>query len=270
MTKLFSTYISIIIILVILSGCRNRGAGTDDLPTPITPDAYATAIVLTENAPPPGFEQISFPKIDDNLRQLSGWRYEMQMSFEGVFAGTPRQTQAETRATVWFNQVASARRVVLQTEGDLLGQAESIQLEAVRLGPDAFLLRDGVCLSNAEDDAEVAADIGAGTIIGGIKLALPAAQEAVINNQQVWRYGVNFDQLNLPNVIFGDNARILALNSELWFAPEHDVVVRYYLTMEVEGANVLGSTLPVTGTVIIRYDLYDIGEVPNISVPFGC
>jgi hypothetical protein len=28
--------------------------------------------------------------------------------------------------------------------------------------------------------------------------------------------------------------------------------------------------LPVTGQVVMRYDLYEIGEAFNITVPFGC
>jgi hypothetical protein len=46
--------------------------------------------------------------------------------------------------------------------------------------------------------------------------------------------------------------------------------MRYYLTMDVENVTLFSSTLPVTGTLTLQYDLYDVGIVPNISVPFGC
>jgi len=259
-----------LLISLMLVGCTERGLSLDDLPTPITPEARATELVLTRNAPPPGFEQVSFPSVDDNLTALPGWRYELMLSFNGVFAGTPRQTQATTRATVWYNQVASSRRIVLQSEGELLTQEAPINLEAVRLGQDAFLLRDGVCLVNATDEAAAAAQLGAGTLIGGVNTALPAARKATINSEEVWAYTLNFDQLNLPTVDFSDGGQVLAMNGELWVAPAHNAVVRYYLTLEVENTRVFGSTLPLTGTVLIRYDLYDIGVAPNLSVPFGC
>lgn len=266
-----SARIGIIIgIFLMLVGCTERGLSLDDLPTPITPEARATELVLTRNAPPTGFEQVAFPMVDDNLSTLPGWRYELLMSFNGVFAGTPRQTQATTRATVWYNQVASSRRIVLQSEGELLTEGEPINLEAVRLGQDAFLLRDGVCLVNAQEEAQVAAELGAGTLIGGVNNALPAARKATINSEAVWEYALNFEQLNLPALDFSDGGQVLAMNGELWVAPEHNAVVRYYLTLEVENARVFGSTLPLTGTVIIRYDLYDVGIAPNLSVPFGC
>jgi hypothetical protein len=57
---------------------------------------------------------------------------------------------------------------------------------------------------------------------------------------------------------------------EIWVAPEHNVVVRFYVTLNVQNAIVFDRQLPVTGQVIIRYDLFDIGVVPNISIPFGC
>ena len=47
-------------------------------------------------------------------------------------------------------------------------------------------------------------------------------------------------------------------------------VVRFYVNLDVENAFIFDRQLPVTGQVILRYDLYDIGVVPNITVPFGC
>jgi hypothetical protein len=42
------------------------------------------------------------------------------------------------------------------------------------------------------------------------------------------------------------------------------------VTMEVEDVIVFASPLPVSGTLIIRYDVTDIGDIPSINVPFGC
>jgi hypothetical protein len=257
----------LIAIVLLAAGCQ-RDDGV--IPTLANPDAVATGFVLTEYAPPAGFETVSFPRIDDNLEELPGWRYEMEFEFHGRFARTPREASARTSATVSYEQLASSRRVVASKQQDLQGESHPVQYEGVRLGPDTFLVRDGSCLENAGDAAVVVADLSAGDLIGGVSSATTAAEERIINGEQVWRYDYTPDMMQLPNVVFGADSRILTLEDELWVAPEHNAVVRYWLTMEVENVTLLESPLPVSGTLIVRYDVYDIGIVPNINVPFGC
>lgn len=262
-------FISIAILLG-LTACRERGLRLEDIPTPITPEARATEIVLTQNAPPAGFGEVSFPMIDDHLPELSGWHYTVDMEFEGVFTQVSRQTTGRLKADVWYNQIASSRRVIVETSGDLLGLEEADSYEAVALGPDTFLVQDGACQTNAEDDADIAVSVSAGSLVGGVNQANASGiPKQRVNNEEVWRYNVNFDQLNLPALKLGDNSKILAFAGELWVAPEHDAVIRYYMTVDVENAQVFDS-LPVTGRLIVRYDLNDVGVQPNISVPFGC
>lgn len=255
------------LLILGLAACRN-----DDvpLPTPMDINARATEIVLTQNAPPTGFSSVSFPQIDDNLRLLPGWRYTAILRFDGVVARTTRQVQTLTQAEVQFNQVASARRVVVTLRNDLQPQANTVNYEAVRLGPDAFLVRDGICLSNAGEDAAVAADLSAGSLLGGVRQANNLPREAVINNEQVWQYALNFDELNLPAIEFTDESQLLDMRGELWVSPKHNAVIRYHLNLDVENVLLLGSSLPVSGAVIMRYDVVEIGDVPNISIPFGC
>lgn len=259
-----------LLLALLLAGCRQPGLNIEDLPTPALPEALATALVLTQNAPPQGFDTVSFPQISANLSRLSGWHATLLVEFRGSFAGTPRETEASTMLEIWHNQVASARRVRIGTAGDLLGLDEPSRYEAVRLGEDVFLVQEGTCLSEAGEDAAAAADLNAAGVIGGVQQAAAAGQRAVINGQEVWRYSFAPDDMLLPLVDQGDAGRITALSSELWVAPEHNAVIRYYVTMDVENASVFRSTLPVTGTLIIRYEVFDIGIVPNISVPFGC
>lgn len=246
------------------------------LPTAIPSiEEFSTAQYLTQNAPPEGFrEAVSFPQVDANLRELPGWHYTMLMQFEGVFARTPRETSATTRAEVWFEQIGQARRVLVETSGELLLLEEGARYEAVRLGPDVFLVRDGACLTNVQQDAQTAADLQAGDLIGGVNRATPTARNAGLNGVQAWEYTFTFDDLNLPFFSLADGGQVNSMSGELWVAPEHNVVVRYYLTMEVENAVLTFRTsdtqLPVSGQLIIRYDLTEIGQRPNISVPFGC
>ena len=257
----------LLLLLLLAAACRER-MGLEDLPTVANIDARATEIVLTENAPPPGYRgSIDVPRIDQGLPELEGWHYEAQLLFEGVFTGTPRTTTVEIAASVWFNQLASARRVVVQDSSALLGQGEDAELEGVRMGPDAFLVIDGVCQTGAEEAAETVASLSAGDLIGGVARAVPAGQRAIINGEEVWRYEFEPEALLLPNIQGG---QVTYTSGELWFAPQHEAVVRFYLNLDVENVIVLGSELPVSGEVLIRYDLMDVGEAANISVPFGC
>lgn len=269
------TSLLLICLMLLTTACRERGLTLDDIPTPITPDARATEIVLTENAPPPDFGAVEYPQIDMHLPELSGWHYTVDIEFDGVFTQVDRKAYGRVQAEVWYNQIASARRVLVTTQGDLLGQEEPNQYEAVKLGPDSFLVEDGACLSNADESAGVAASVGAGSLVGGLNMAQASGiPKQVVNDETVWRYNVNFDQLNLPQLTLNPNSKILAFNGELWVAPERNAVIRYYMTVDVENAQVftgmLDTALPVTGRLIVRYDVFDIGVQPNISVPFGC
>ncbi|MBN1964093.1 MAG: hypothetical protein JW910_05570, partial [Anaerolineae bacterium] len=67
----------------LVSGCE--GLGQTPPPTPYDINSLGTALALTENAPPPGFETVAFDRIDDGLAELSGYRYVLEMRFEGTF-----------------------------------------------------------------------------------------------------------------------------------------------------------------------------------------
>lgn len=264
--------ILLVLLGLLLSGCRStRGQRLEDIPTLVPDiDVFATQQIQTQNAPPPGFRDgVSFPEIDANLRSLPGWHYTVLFEFTGQFSQTPRQTDAMATADVWFNQLGSARRIVFSTSGDLLGQGEAADWEAVRLGPDAFLVQDGICMSNVAQDAATAADLTAGELIGGVSAARPVGRTAVINGANAYLYEFDLTDVVLPPVEVLDGGTLTG-TGELWVAPEHNAVVRYYATLDVTNARVFGRTLPVDGRVAIRYDLTDIGTPFNIAQPFGC
>lgn len=259
-------------LIGLLAGCGGRGQRPEDLPTPVDLDAMATALPLTQNAPPTPYNNdvTAFEQIDNRLNELPGWRYVVEMEFTGVFARTPRQTQATARAEVWFNQFASARRVLLNTSGELIGREEDTGYEAVRLGPDAFLVQGNTCLSNAGTDAEIAADLRAGDLVGGVRRAVPAGRRATLNGEDVWLYSFAPEDLVLPSVRLADGGTMTVASSELWIAPARNAVVRFWANIDLENAVLLDRQLPVTGRLILRYDLYDVGTAVNITVPFGC
>lgn len=268
-------FITALCCLLMLVAC-DRGSITDpsQLPTVVNPVTAPTEFFLTQNAPPTGFSTVSFPQIDANLNLLAGWRYEVTLAFDGSFTSVARETDAAASAEVWFNQLGSARRVVLETTGELIGQEENAAFEAVRLGPDAFLVRNDVCLTNAGEDAASAADLSAGGLIGGVTNAQPTGVHAVINGNlgmEAWQYSFTNDDLVLPTIRASEGGSItMASPGEIWVAPEQNVVVRFYVTLDIHNAIIFDRQLEVTGQVIIRYDLFEMGVAQNITVPFGC
>ncbi|MCK6577832.1 MAG: hypothetical protein L6Q98_06975 [Anaerolineae bacterium] len=259
-------------ILLLLAACTNRGQRIEDIPTAASVEDMATALPLTQNAPPAPFNRVltTFDLIDNHLNELPGWRYVVQLEFDGTFARTPRETSASAQAEVWFNQMASARRVSLTTTGELIGQTEDSAYEAVRLGPDSFLVRDGACLVGARGDAQTAADLRAGDLAGGVRQATPGGRQEVINGQAVYLYTFSEADLILPPIRPADGGRVTLESGELWIAPQISAAVRYYLNLDVESVILFDRQLPVSGSVRLRYDLHEVGTAFNITVPFGC
>lgn len=267
--------VSLMICLILfVMGCSGRGQTTADLPTRIPSiGALETAVVQTQNAPPVPFNLgVSFPMIDDNLPLLPNWHYDATLRFVGVFANTPRRVEFEARLQVWFNQAGNQRRTVISGVGELFGEADGVILEGVRLGQRTFIVRDGVCLTDAQDDlAPLVADLRAGELLGGVDFASPGASKGVVNGEAVWRFDVTPESLILPQVQF-DGGRIITISSELWVAPSRNAVVRYYANIDVENVliKLFDTSLPLSGQLMLRYDLRDIGVNPNISRPMGC
>ncbi len=259
-----------VLVLSLVFACTGRrGQDSSNLPTQAALDPLATAQYLTQNAPPPEYRgAISFPEVDANLEDIEGWRYQVQLEFNGVFARTTRETTANASAEVWYKQVGSARRVVVTTSGELIGK-ENNAFEGVRLGPDSFMVRQNTCVTDTPD-ADTAADLHAGTLVGGVNRATPTGLRATINGEDVWQYAFGTADLNLPSIRLADEGIVEATGGEIWVAPLRDTVIRFYVNLNVDNAIIFDRQLPVSGTVIIRYDLYDIGQPENITVPFGC
>lgn len=265
-------FLSMLSLSVSLTACQ-RGQ-VDELPTRVPPpDVAMTAQVLTENAPPEGFrEAIVFPQIDDKTLLLSNWRFEATLIFNGVFSGTPREANGTVVVNAWYNQLTQARRVVIEGTGNLFGEDEDTLVEGVRLGTNTFLVRDNTCLGEANGQAAIVADLLAGDLLGGVNRAVPNGKKATVNGEDVWLYAFDAADLVLPQIQQGANGIITVTGGELWLAPERNAIIRFYVNLDVENVTVqlFDTSLPITGTLLLRYDLYDIGVDPNISQPFGC
>lgn len=266
-----------LICILLLSACGERGLTPDDLPTRIPPmEVVATNDHLTAIAPPSAIrESVAFPDIDDNLLFLSNWRSEASFIFAGTFAGTPRTVDAATHINTWYNQVGNRRRVVIEAEGTLFGDDPAPIREGVRLGGDTYLLIDNACYGEAEGDATDVADLRIGDVLGGVTYAVPAGEKAVLHGEDVWRYTFSEENTLVPIVRLGDNGAITAMQGELWVTYTDEaqpIVVRYYVNLQVENVvlRLFESSLPVSGVLQLRYDLFDIGIDPNITPPNGC
>ncbi len=261
-----------LILLTALASCSTpRGLQPEDIPTRASINDLATALPLTENAPPAPYNGAvtTFSQIDNQLDALAGYRYVVQLDFTGTFSDTPRQANASARAEVSFNQLASARHILLTTSGELIGQTEDTSYEAVQLGPDNFLVINDACTSDTPD-AKTAAALQAGQLVGGVSRATPGGRRATINDEDVYLFSFDQSDLVLPSIRVGDNGSVSMSSSELWISPAHNVVVRFYLNLDVTNVVIFDKQLPVTGQVSMRYDLYDIGNAFNITTPFGC
>ncbi|MFN8528486.1 MAG: hypothetical protein U0670_07735 [Anaerolineae bacterium] len=268
--------IGLVGVWLLTAACTQRAVeDLEDIPTLADINAMQTALPLTQNAPPAPYNLpvTAFGRVDNRLNELAGWHYVVTFEFNGVFSSTPREVNASARAEVWFNQLASARRILLATSGTLFGETGGVNYEAVRLGRDAFLVQNNACLANLAGetgDAQAAADLGAGALVGGINRAVPAGRQATINGEQVYGYAFDPAELVLPSISLEGGGTQTVSSSELWIAPAANAVIRFYVNLDVENVTLLDSQLPVSGQVILRYDLYEVGNAFNISEPFGC
>ena len=256
-----------VLLPLVISGCR--GLGQTPPPPPYSVESLGTAIALTENAPPPGYETIAFPLVDDGLEKLLGYHYTVEVRFEGAFDQDSRPASAHIRAEVWWDSVAPARRVVLDADGEVFA-AESQRYEAVRLGERYYLVdENGRCLINAEETARAVAGFDAGSLVGGVAETPYSGIQAILNNAQAYRYDVTAQNAILPAVNLVEDSALVIVG-ELWIAPEYQVAVRYYANVDVSRVRLLEGEGLVSGQVFIRYDATDLGVVPNISIPYGC
>ncbi|NPV68867.1 MAG: hypothetical protein HPY64_17195 [Anaerolineae bacterium] len=254
-------------LLLLLTACR--GLGQTPPPPPFSPESLATALALTENAPPPGLETASFPQVDLGLKDLPGYRYVLELRFEGTYDHNLQPVGGTIRAEVWWDGNAPARRVVLAVEGEAFA-AEASRVEAVRIVDDYYVLAGaGRCLVNPDEALRAVADLDAGALIGGVTAAPYGGVKAILNGEQAYRYEVSATMANLP-AIHQRAGNPFGMVGELWVAPQAGVVVRYYANADVAGVRLLDSTETVSGQLYIRYDVFDLGVVPNISIPYGC
>jgi hypothetical protein len=257
----------IILLCLIIAACdRNNNSSTLPLPTRANPEAVRTANAVTP--PPPGFETIAFDPIDHNRDLLPSWYFEVTVNFEGQYTETGENAVGSLVMQVWEDGVNRSRRVTLSFLGDALSGGNT-RVEAVRFENEFYILdSNGICTRNNEA-AQQTASLTAEQLVGGVTLALPTGIADDINEYVGYQYA--FAEENLSIDIFrNEPSTVDVVGGEVWVLPEYNVVGRFGVSMNVHAAQILFGERPVTGSLNYQYNLYDIGEAPNIALPNGC
>src|SRR5687768_8833334 len=97
-------FLLVLVSMIMLSGC-NFGGSDDDIvvPTVAQVNSMKTAIVLTQNAPPPQFSTISYNPIDHNTDLLPGWHAEIAVNFDGQYADTGEAATGQLLMNIYEN-----------------------------------------------------------------------------------------------------------------------------------------------------------------------
>ena len=257
----------VILMGLLVAACNQTGnTSTEPLPTRANPEAVQTANSVTP--PPPGFESIAFDPIDHNRDQLPSWHFEVTVNFEGQFTETGEDASGSLVMQVWEDSVFRTRRVVLSFLGEALSGGIT-RVEAVRFENDFYILdSNGICTRNNEAAQEIAT-LTAERLVGGVTLALPTGVAEDINGYTGYQYAFNTENLTI-DIFRNSPSTVDVVGGEIWVLPDHNVVGRFGVSMNVHSAQILFGELPVTGGLKYQYNLYDIGEPPDISLPNGC
>jgi hypothetical protein len=257
-----------LVICLLASSCVS---GPPPVPTASTIIMEQTAVYLTKNAPPPGFENgVQFPRVDDNLSNLPTWRYKVSLSFDGVYSGTQEPATGLISAEIYGNEVGGERRVILKASGTAFGGIER-NVEGVRISNDYYLVdQNKVCAKVNESPADRAvADLSAGSLVGGIKKAMPIGERKTVNEIPIWEYAFLPEDVIPPSIELAQGGKPTIAAGDLWVAPSRNAVFEYTISLNVENAIILGGR-QVTGQVRAAYHLIETSIPYNIAIPNGC
>lgn len=276
-TRKFHLYglISTILIASVLLAACDQILGEDEpviIPTVADMDfnQFQTALVFTANAPPTGFDTIAFPEVDDNLITTVYSRFEINVYFDGYDSNTAEALNGYMRLQSWNDEQHVSRQVKIEFVNDVFSGGSS-NLDIVRISNDYYMLdANGICTYDPALIGDIA-NLRAGQLIGGIQFAQPTGRKEVVNNLMAWQYGFDPQFVNGPAVEFAEETSVFdLLTGEIWVNPEHNIVLRYAIEMNVHKARLLFGNREVTGRLRYQYDVHDIGIQPNISIPNGC
>jgi hypothetical protein len=256
------------IVVLLVVACDPQAESVVALPTPANPDAVRTAIVRTQNAPPTGFESIGFNPIDFNRDSLPSAYFEVTITFSGQYTETGEDAASSLVMEVWENNLLRQRRVVLRFLGEALSGGVT-RLEAVRFENDFYILdSNNICTKNNQAAQEIG-NLTAGRLVGGFTLAVPSGRVSQANGFEGYQY--EFAKQDLVLNIFRETpSAVEVTGGEAWLLPDYGVIARFGASMNVHNAKILFGETPVTGGLRYEYNLLEIGQETNITLPNGC
>ena len=261
------------VMMILLAACNGQSSDSVHVPTRANAEGIQTAIVKTQNAPPPGFDTISYNPIDANRETIPGWHFEVAVNFEGQYTNSGITANGVLVMNVWENSIERTRRVTLNFEGEVLSGGVT-QVEAVRSGNDYYLIdASGVCTKNTQAASEIA-NLTAGDIVGGVTTAVPTGIIGEINTYSGYQYGFS-EEAVIIRIFRGEPpSAIDILGGEIWLVPDLGVAGRFAVSSTVHNGKILFGTDPVTGLLRYEYNLYEVSDgldgLINIAIPNGC
>jgi hypothetical protein len=257
-----------LILLGALLAC-NEEASPVLLPTPADPQAVQTAIIKTQNAPPPGFETIAFNPIDYQRESLPRAYFEVTINFTGSYTATGQEATSSVLMQVWEDNLQRARRVKLQFIGEAMASPQTTNLEAVRFGNDFYLLDSNFICAKNNQAAQTIATLTAGQLVGGFTLALPTGVIGQVNGLPAYQYG--FDKRDVVLNVFRETPSAIEISGgEAWLWADPGLLGRFGLSMTVHNAKILFGEQAVTGNLRYEYNLLSLDPPESIVLPNGC
>jgi len=234
-----------------------------------------TAIVLTAVAPPPAYQGlIALPAIDAHLVDQPAWDATVHIVFDGsatsVASGTPPPSSGTLDVQIFHDELTSARRVVFQVDGTAFGVSAPRKIEAVRIAGDYYLVNQGNCQRVTDAASQQIADLTPTSLLGGIARLETIGAPQTIAGLKAWEYGFPPDAVSVPIVHLVSGGKLTVVAGSAWLAPAANALVQFSLTVEVNNVTLLNAALPVTGHLRESYVMGSIGQLHNITVPFGC
>lgn len=254
-----------------LVACEADNAALEPLPTLADIEALPTVDFLTQNAPPVGFDEVSFDPLDRTLAARPGWVYSVVGEFDGTFVDTGDPAEGHFTLEVWADELGEARRAILEVEGLAVSPQEYVRLEGVRISNDTYVVDlNGRCALD-ESGSSIVADLSAGQLIGGVVRATPTGHRDTVDDVPLWQYTFAPESLRL-SAVRREAESTVSVDADLWVAPGVNAVARFEASADITNARILSAERAVSGTLYLRYelDLTQIDARPNISIPHGC
>lgn len=245
--------------------------GDEPIPTEANFESLGTSTVLTEQAPPEGFGEISYPVIDDKLTQLPYAHTIINVRFTGVYDDNGQRAEGSMELDALSNNLSNSRILKLTFDGDIFTDS-ALAITAARISNSYFMITPNSDCNTDEEQVRDIANLSAGQLVGGVRSAGPTGRKDTADNVQagveVYEYGFSPDAVVRPQIQTSSDLDFLV--GTVWVAPQLQIVTQYIVEMNVQNATLLFGKRAVSGRLRYEYNVSEVDVEPNISIPNGC